>query len=140
MQLTVSVVVPTYNRCDRLHRVLTALAAQTFPRTSFEVIVVSDGSTDGTDEYLRSDRPPLQLVAVMQPNRGPGPARNAGVERARGRLILFVDDDVVAAPDLVEGQAVLENGEVELLGKPFELNELFDAVARLTRSPGELSA
>lgn len=102
MELIVSVVVPTYNRCDRLRRVLGALAVQTLPRHSFEVIVVSDGSTDGTDEYLCSGQTPLEVVSVTQPNSGPGPARNAGVERARGDLVVFVDDDVVAEPDLVE--------------------------------------
>jgi GT2 family glycosyltransferase len=102
VELTASVVVPTYNRCERLRRVLGALAAQTAPRDSFEVIVVSDGSTDGTDEYLHGGEMPLDVVAVAQPNSGPGPARNAGVERARGRLVVFIDDDVVAAPDLVE--------------------------------------
>ena len=100
--LIASVVVPTYNRCDRLRRVLGALADQTLPRDSFEVIVVSDGSTDGTDEYLRGGQTPVDVVAVTQPNSGPGPARNAGVERARGDLVVFVDDDVVAEPDLVE--------------------------------------
>jgi GT2 family glycosyltransferase len=102
MTLVASVVVPTYNRCDRLRRVLGALADQTMPGPSYEVIVVSDGSTDGTDEYLRSGQTPLEVVAVSQPNSGPGPARNAGVERARGNIVVFVDDDVVAEPDLVE--------------------------------------
>jgi GT2 family glycosyltransferase len=100
--LTASVVVPTYNRCDRLRRVLGALARQTLPPEAIEVIVVSDGSTDGTDEYLASGTAPLDIVAVAQPNSGPGPARNAGVERARADLVVFVDDDVVAEPDLVE--------------------------------------
>lgn len=102
MGVIASVVVPTYNRCDRLRRVIGALAEQTFPRDSFEVIVVSDGSTDGTEDYLHSAQPPVELVPVIQANSGPGPARNAGVERARGELIIFIDDDVVAAPDLVE--------------------------------------
>ena len=102
MGLTASVVVPTYNRCDRLRRVLGALAVQTLPRAAFEVIVVSDGSTDGTDEYLRTGQTPLEVQAVFQPNSGPGPARNAGVERARGDLVVFVDDDIVANLDLIE--------------------------------------
>jgi DNA-binding response OmpR family regulator len=56
--------------------------------------------------------------------------------RTNGSSVLLL----TAAPDLVEGEAVLEVGQVELLGKPFELEELFDAVARLTqRSTGELS-
>lgn len=101
MTLEASVVVPTYNRRDGLRRVLTALAEQRVPDGTFEVIVVSDGSTDGTDDDLRAGRTPLPVVAITQRNQGPGPARNAGTERARSPLVIFVDDDVVASPDLV---------------------------------------
>jgi glycosyltransferase involved in cell wall biosynthesis len=98
---TVSVVIPTYNRLARLQRVLAALAAQTYPRTRFEVIVVSDGSTDGTDDYLDGD-PPTELVFVAQPNSGPAVARNRGIKVASGSIVLFIDDDVIAAPQLIE--------------------------------------
>lgn len=98
----ISVVVPTFNRIDRLRRVLGALADQTLPRDAYEVVVVSDGSTDGTDEYLHSADTPLDTVFVSQANAGPAAARNHGVELASAPLILFVDDDVVAAPDLIE--------------------------------------
>jgi GT2 family glycosyltransferase len=95
------VVIPTYNRRAQLARVLEALAAQQPGTGDFEVIVVSDGSTDGTDEYLRSSAPPLPVTALSQTNAGPAAARNRGVEAARGELILFIDDDVVADPHLV---------------------------------------
>jgi len=97
----VSVVVPTYNRLRRLQRVLTALDEQTTPRSKYEVIVVSDGSTDGTDEHLRAKQTD-HFVFVAQENAGPAAARNRGVELARGDLVLFIDDDVIASPDLVE--------------------------------------
>jgi glycosyltransferase involved in cell wall biosynthesis len=97
---SISVVVPTYNRRERLHRVLTALAHQDFDEP-FEVIVVSDGSTDGTDEYLANGEAPLPVRVASQPNRGPGAARNRGVELASGDLVVFVDDDVVATPSLL---------------------------------------
>ncbi|MCU1503865.1 MAG: glycosyl transferase family 2 [Ilumatobacteraceae bacterium] len=96
----VSVVIPTYNRCDRLIRVLTALAAQR-DDALFEVVVVSDGCTDGTDEYLRGKTTPMPVVAVFQENAGPAEARNRGTEAASGRLVLFIDDDVVPEPGLV---------------------------------------
>jgi glycosyltransferase involved in cell wall biosynthesis len=97
----VSVVVPTYNRLDRLPRVLGALDRQTHPVDDLEVVVVSDGSTDGTDDYLAALHHP-RLRFVTQANQGPGAARNAGVARAEGSLVLFIDDDVVATPQLVE--------------------------------------
>jgi glycosyltransferase involved in cell wall biosynthesis len=96
----VSVVVPTYERCDRLRRVLAALAEQDVA-DPFEVVVVSDGSTDGTMEYLESEDVPLPVVAAQQPNAGPAAARNRGIDLARGDLVVFIDDDVVPAPDLL---------------------------------------
>jgi GT2 family glycosyltransferase len=98
----ISIVIPTYNRRSRLARVLGALECQTYPIARFEVVVVSDGSTDGTDDYLADARPGYELVVATQPNAGPAAARNLGVELARAPIVLFVDDDVVAAPDLVE--------------------------------------
>jgi glycosyltransferase involved in cell wall biosynthesis len=98
----VTVVVPTYNRLPRLRRVLRALEEQTFPRNDYEIVVVSDGCTDGTDDYLAEAARSGGLTVTSQKNSGPAAARNRGVELARGDLVLFVDDDVVAARDLVE--------------------------------------
>jgi glycosyltransferase involved in cell wall biosynthesis len=67
----------------------------------FEVVVVSDGSTDRTDAVL-AEPTPFHLVAHRQANQGPAVARNAGVSLASGSLVVFVDDDVVASPRLVE--------------------------------------
>jgi GT2 family glycosyltransferase len=96
----ISVIVPTFNRRERLARVLDALSRQECD-APFEVIVVSDGSTDGTDEYLRRLDTPLDLRVHFQPNSGPAAARNRGVASARSELVLFIDDDVVPARDLV---------------------------------------
>jgi glycosyltransferase involved in cell wall biosynthesis len=98
----VSVVVPTYNRLPRLRRVLAALDDQTYPSDQFEVIVVSDGSTDGTDEFLATAQRRYDLRSIRQANQGPAVARNQGVAAARAPLVLFVDDDVVATPRLLE--------------------------------------
>jgi glycosyltransferase involved in cell wall biosynthesis len=99
--LTVSIVIPTYNRLDRLKRVIACLEAQDYPLASLEVIVAADGCTDGTEEYLRTVETPLRLVSVMGQNRGPSGARNRGVAAASGRLVLFIDDDVMPEPHLV---------------------------------------
>lgn len=97
-----SIVIPTYNRLPRLQRVLGGLAAQSTAPGTFEVVVVSDGSTDGTDEYLASAAYDFDLVVATQPNSGPAAARNRGVDMARTPLVLFIDDDVVATPTLVQ--------------------------------------
>lgn len=99
----VSVIVPTYNRRNQLHRTLLGLAAQQLPDHRFETIVISDGSTDGTNEYLRGGATPLPVVALDQENAGPAAARNRGIQAARAELIVFVDDDIVPAPGLIAG-------------------------------------
>lgn len=115
----ISVVIPTYDRLSQLRRVLRGFAAQTVPPDTFETIVVSDGSTDGTDDYLTSGALPLPVRFVRQHNRGPAAARNAGVATAGGELVLFVDDDVVPAPDLIErhlAQHRRADGDVAVMG------------------------
>lgn len=97
----VSVVVPTYNRIGRLKHVVSALEQQQFPGDDYEVIIVSDGSSDGTDEYLNGLRSEMNVRCFSQANRGPAAARNLGVAHALGDFIVFVDDDVVAHPRLL---------------------------------------
>jgi GT2 family glycosyltransferase len=70
--------------------------------TEFEVIVVSDGSTDGTDDFLEQAATPFRLLAASLSNSGPAAARNNGIRLATGDLLLFVDDDVVPQADLVK--------------------------------------
>jgi glycosyltransferase involved in cell wall biosynthesis len=101
-----SVVVPTYQRAELLDRCLRALAASDLP--GFEVVVVDDGSTDGTGEVLRRHADRLPLTALVQPrNAGPAAARNRGVAAARADLVLFVDDDVVVTPSLLSAHVAL---------------------------------
>jgi GT2 family glycosyltransferase len=100
-----SVVVPTYNRLGRLRHVIAAFERQAYPSDAYEVIVISDGSTDGTDAYLETLRSTMQLRWLTQANQGPAAARNAGVRTAVGEFIVFVDDDVVPEPQLLEEHA-----------------------------------
>ncbi|HVY25559.1 MAG TPA: glycosyltransferase family 2 protein [Polyangiaceae bacterium] len=99
--MKLSVVIPTYNRRDRLARVLAALSRQTLPLESFEVVVVDDGSSDGTSDYLASYKSPFELLSLRLSNGGPARARNAGVEAASGAVILFIDDDVEPSDSLL---------------------------------------
>ena len=93
-----SLVVPTRNRAGSLRRCLEALEAQTVD-APVEILVVDDGSTDDTPSLL--DAMP-RVTTLRRPHQGRGAARNPGVEQARGRLVMFVDDDVVATPGLVQ--------------------------------------
>ena len=104
-----SVVIPTFNRRDSLEVTLEALARQLQVPGGFEVVVVSDGSTDGTDTFLAgwASRPDLPYVlrVVNQDNGGPAKARNRGVAEARGTVVVFLDDDVEPLPQCLSAHA-----------------------------------
>jgi peptidoglycan/xylan/chitin deacetylase (PgdA/CDA1 family)/GT2 family glycosyltransferase len=94
-----SVVIPTFQRRELVVRAVSALERQSF--RDFETIVVIDGSSDGTADALRSLELSFPLLIVEQPNRGAAAARNAGAAGAHGALLLFLDDDMEADPELL---------------------------------------
>lgn len=100
---SVTVLITTYKRWEVLDRTLTALLAQTWP--DFDVVVVDDGSADGTWEKLQAwrDAHPgrLALQVFTQENTGQGIARNNGLAHARGDLVLFIGDDTIPEQDFV---------------------------------------
>jgi glycosyltransferase involved in cell wall biosynthesis len=85
-----SVIIPLFNKRAYVQRALESIAAQTLD--DFEVIVVNDGSTDGSDEIVKQF-PDQRLRLINQPNAGPGAARNRGIAEARGELLAFLDAD-----------------------------------------------
>jgi len=96
-----SVIIPTYNRAARVRACLETLAGQTLPARDFEVIVVVDGSTDGTADMLARYSAPFPLHVHVQENGGQAVARNRGLDLAAGQYCLFIDDDIMADPGLV---------------------------------------
>lgn len=100
--IDVSVIIPTYNKKDFLEITLTALGFQTYPRDRFEVVVINDGSTDPTETLVSSLKTPYQINYTRQENRGRSAARNRGIEKAKGKTIIFIDDDCVPAPTFIE--------------------------------------
>jgi glycosyltransferase involved in cell wall biosynthesis len=94
-QPTVSIVIPTYQRRDLVAGAVRSVLAQTY--SDFELIVVDDGSVDGTDETLAALD--CELRYLRQPNRGVAAARNAGVALARGSIVAFLDSDDRWLPD-----------------------------------------
>ena len=93
-----SVVIPTYNRRSILEKCLLALEQQVLfsELDGYEVVVVDDGSTDGTPSWLRDEASRFpHLRMVEQEHGGPAEGRNRGVDNARGDLIVFIDSDLV---------------------------------------------
>lgn len=93
----ISVIVVTYNRADVLSRSLEALYAQETSPSHYQVVVVDDGSTDGTAAILQAwaGRALSSLKILRQENRGAAAARNAGIQVACGEIVLFLGDDIV---------------------------------------------
>jgi glycosyltransferase involved in cell wall biosynthesis len=96
-----SVIVATHNRRELLRRCLESLAAQTTDLATFEVIVADDGSSDGTAETVEGFAAPYHLRLLRLSKRGQAAAQNAAIEAAAAPICLFLDDDVVASPQLV---------------------------------------
>src|SRR5258708_463398 len=100
---SVSVVVPTYRRRDGLTEMVAAIAADPYPT---EIIVVVDGYHDGSMDLLHDlSKSEPRLRPIWQENRGQGAARQNGIEHASGEVVLLLDDDVIAGPDLARGHA-----------------------------------
>jgi glycosyltransferase involved in cell wall biosynthesis len=116
MQLPfVSIVTPTYNRRANLARLLHGLREQTYPPELFELVIVDDGSDDGTVAYLRELDVPFTLRVHEQAHAGPAEARNRGVEHAVGRLIVFLDDDVLPVPEVLAEHVATHGDATDLV-------------------------
>jgi GT2 family glycosyltransferase len=100
--LSVSVIVPTFNRRARLERMLGALDHVHHANFNFEVVVVIDGATDGTEAMLWALRPSYHLHVLAQRNGGPASARNRAIAAAQGDVLVFLDDDVIPTKGLIE--------------------------------------
>jgi glycosyltransferase involved in cell wall biosynthesis len=127
--LEVSVVIPTHNRCALLPLTLDSALSQR--DVDLEVIVVDDGSTDGTRELLRRVENPRVRVLRHEMALGVSAARNRGIEEARGRWVAFLDDDDLWAPRKLSLQldALRESGQQWVYAGTVEItidNRVFD--------------
>ena len=114
--MEISVVVPTFNRRETVMRTLQTLFAQSLDPSRFEVIVVVDGSTDGTAAALKQLRPACGFQVVEQENRGLAGARNTGYRAARASLVLFLDDDMLCDPGLVQTHLHAHQATDDIIG------------------------
>jgi GT2 family glycosyltransferase/glycosyltransferase involved in cell wall biosynthesis len=101
-RLSISVVIPTFNRAAMLAATLESFAAQTLPADQYEVVVVDDGSEDATSQVCRDFASRIQLKYLHIENSGTSVAKNTGILASRGRILLFFDDDDVADSCLLE--------------------------------------
>ncbi len=114
----ISVIIPTYQHAKTIGQCLEAVFAQTLPPG--EVIVVNDGSTDGTEEALKPYLSRIKLVT--QENKGSNFARNRGLVEAKGEFVVFCDADVRMRPDMLEklSKALAEHPEASYAYSAFK--------------------
>lgn len=96
--MDLSILIATRDRAESLRRTLESIALQELGELSWEVIVVDNGSTDETSTVLQNPPDGLPLVALHEPSPGKNRALNRALDRARGELLVFTDDDIVAQP------------------------------------------
>jgi glycosyltransferase involved in cell wall biosynthesis len=109
----VSVIIPTFNRCELLKLTLRSVQAQTFK--DLEIIIVDDGSKDNTREVIEQlqniDR---RIVYIYQENRGLPSARNTGIKNSHGKYIAFLDSDDLWKLEKIEKQLLIFNQNEEI--------------------------
>ncbi len=115
----ISIIIPTYNRLPILEKCLKALEKQKFTDdkiSNYEIILVDDGSTDGTLEWLAKNETELPHVKVfVQEHQGPAAARNLGIKEAKGEIIIFIDSDLVVTETFLQAHAnALRKGQKKI--------------------------
>lgn len=113
----ISVIVPVYNVKDYLEKSVGSVLKQSF--TDYELILVDDGSTDGSGEIadkIKADNPDRDIKVIRQQNKGLGGARNTGIEAAVGEYLFFVDsDDTVADGCLAELDRYIKENNADII-------------------------
>ena len=121
MAFKLSVVLTTYNRANFLKKSLISLASQTLSKKEYEVIVIDDGSSDDTQEVVRAIDQILPIKYSYQQNSGLASAKNHGLFLADGHIVLFLDDDDISDPNLIEQHLLAHRASpspnIAILGK-----------------------
>jgi len=132
----VSAIIPTHNQKEILARTLDYLMVQNYPQDEYEIIVVDDGSTDGTREMVKSKMgSKVDLRCLWQEQRGPHFARNLGIEKARGEIIIFVDSDIFTPPNFISEHVKFHQklGDVVVSGPTVRTDRLDNVFADANR-------
>lgn len=112
---TVSVIIPTYNRANLVGKAIKSVLSQTYQ--DFEIIVIDDGSTDNTEEVIRSFKDKkVKYIKKYKKNKGISVARNIGIKMARGKYIALLDSDDEWLPEKLDKQSKVLQSESPEVG------------------------
>jgi len=124
-----SIVVPVYNRPELTSELLDSVCRQTCK--DFEVIIVEDGSTVPSKEAVETFKDKLDITYLEKENGGPGPARNFGVEHAKGEYVLILDSDVILPENYIkEIEKELNSKPCDAFGGPDAANDSFTSIQK----------
>lgn len=128
--LSFSFIIPVFNRPDEVQELLESLSKQEFD-TSFEVVIVEDGSTLSSKNVVDTFRDQLQISYYEKENTGPGDSRNYGMENAKGNYFIVLDSDCIIPPQyLLEATKELKQEFVHCYGGPDAAHESFSLVQK----------
>lgn len=119
----ISVVICTLNRCALVRRAVQSVIDQDLSPQDFEIVVVDNGSTDGTRDVIAAMSAPSSLRVVHEPKTGLSNARNRGIREASAPLVAFLDDDAIAEPGWLKAHlgALRNDHDVVATGGPVRL-------------------
>ena len=122
--MQISIIVPVFNRADEINEFLASFLKQT--KQNFEILIVDDGSTDNLKEVIKKYKNDMNLKYFFQQNKGPGSARNIGMEKANGDVFVFIDSDCTVPEVYIENlENHLKNKNFDAFGGPDTYKEDF---------------
>ncbi|WP_127585553.1 glycosyltransferase family 2 protein [Paenibacillus koleovorans] len=128
MSIRFSVIIPTHNRAQQLLLTLASFEAQSFPKPQYEVIVVDDASTDGTQEMVIRFASSYTLKYVRhEENKGRSITRNRGLQHAAGEYVIFCDADFLVLPKFLDTMSryTIDHPKAVFSGVPYSWNDVY---------------
>ncbi len=104
MSKFVSIIIPTYNRCQLIGATIESCFRQSYPKDSYEIIIADNNSSDSTASVIEElkSKSPVPLRYILEPKQGAHHARNTAAKESRGELLYFTDDDMIADEKILE--------------------------------------
>lgn len=126
-----SIIIATYNRLDELQELFESFEKIDHPPSDYEVVIIDDGSSDGTEEFINSLHTPFGLQYHKQANQGPGAARNRGMNVAKGEYFIFIDSDVILPVNYLSAiDENLRENQWDAFGGPDDAHPSFPPLLR----------
>lgn len=128
-----SIIIATFNRLNELKELLPSVNFLDFEKEMFELVIVDDGSTDGTEEFIKDwqGRNNLNILYLKQQNQGPGEARNHGMKKANGNYFIYVDSDCILPENWLKNiDNHLKNNDLDAFGGPDDCHPSFSPLLK----------